>query len=78
MCKYKDVNVAITKLDFSKRGKMTVFLSDGREMTVPLSLFPDIKHLSKKQREDYMIIDDQYVSFEAMSKDYSVKDFMHW
>ena len=39
-------------------------------------MFPDIKQLTKKQREDYMIMDDQYFSFEALSKIYSVKDLM--
>jgi len=39
-------------------------------------MFPDIKQLSKKQREDYMIMDDQYFSFEALSKIYSVKDLL--
>ena len=32
--------------------------------------------LSKKQREDYMIMDDQYFSFDALSKIYSVKDIL--
>ena len=39
-------------------------------------MFPDIKQLSKKQREDYMIMDDQYFSFESLSKIYSVKDLL--
>ena len=35
-------------------------------------MFPDIKRLSRKQREEWMIMDDQYFSFEAMSRIYSV------
>lgn len=76
MCKFKDVKVAITKLDFSKRGKMLVYLSDKRIVVVPISMFPDIQKLSVKQRNDYMIIDDQYISFEATNKDYSIKDIL--
>lgn len=77
MCKYKDTKLGIKKLDFNvKRGNMAVFLSDGREVLVPVSMFPDIKKLSKTQREDYMIMDDQYFSFEAMSKIYSIKDVL--
>lgn len=38
--------------------------------------FPDIKHLTKKQREEWMIMDDQYFSFEALSRIYSVKDLL--
>ena len=30
----------------------------------------------KKQREDYVIMDDQYFSFDALSKIYSVKDLL--
>ena len=46
-----------------KRGVMAVFLTDGREVIVPVSMFPDIKRLTRAQREDYMIMDDQYFSF---------------
>ena len=77
MCKYKDTNLGIKKLDFKKkRGTMAVYLTDGREVIVPISMFPDIKHLTLKQREDWMIMDDQYFSFEAMSKIYSIKDVL--
>ena len=77
MCKYKDTNLGIKKLDFNvKRGAMAAYLTDGREIIVPVSMFPDIKHLTKKQREDYMIMDDQYFSFEALSKIYSIKDLL--
>ena len=77
MCKYKDTNLGIKKLDFNvKRGAMAAYLTDGREIIVPISMFPDIKQLSKKQREDYMIMDDQYFSFESLSKIYSVKDLL--
>lgn len=37
-----------------------------------------IKSLSKKQREDYMIMDDQYFSFDASSKIYSIKDILKY
>lgn len=67
----------LKKLDFNvKRGTMAAFLTDGREVIVPVKMFPEIKNLSKKQREDYMIMDDQYFSFEAISKIFSVKDIL--
>ncbi len=78
MCKMKDVNLGIRKLTFGeKRGMMAVYLSDGRVVFVPVSAFPDIKHLTAKQREDWMVLDDQYFTFDAMSKIYSVKDVLH-
>ena len=77
MCKFKDTNIVIKKLDFKvKRGSMAAYLTDGREIIVPVSMFPDIKRLSRKEREDWMIMDDQYFSFEALSRIYSVKDLM--
>ena len=79
MCKYKDTNLGIKKLDFGmKRGAMAVYLTDGRVVIVPVSMFPDIKRLSRSQREDYMIMDDQYFSFNALSKIYSVKDVLKY
>ena len=39
-------------------------------------MFPDIKRLSRKQREEWMIMDDQYFSFEDLSRIYSVKDLL--
>ena len=77
MCKFKDTNLGIKKLDFTeKRGAMAAYLTDGREIIVPVSMFPDIKHLTRKQREEWMIMDDQYFSFEALSRIYSVKDLL--
>lgn len=61
MCKFKDTDLGIKKLDFGvKRGAMAVYLTDGREVIVPISMFPDIKRLSRAEREDYMIMDNQY------------------
>lgn len=78
MCKYKDTTLGIKKLDFNvKHGAMAVFLTDGREVIVPVKMFPEIKNLSKKQREDYMIMDDQYFSFDSISKIFSVKNILH-
>lgn len=79
MCRFKDTNLGIKKLDFNeKRGMMAVYLTDGREVLVPVGLFPEIKRLRKSQREDYMIMDDQFFSFEAISKIFSVKDILNY
>ncbi len=77
MCRYKDTTLGIKKLDFSqKRGMMAVYLTDGREILVPVGMFPEIKKLKKAQREDYLIIDEQFFSFEAISKIFSIKDIL--
>jgi len=71
--------LGIKKLDFGqKRGMMAVYLTDGRVVLVPVSMFPEIKKLSISQRENYMIMDDQYFSFDAMSKIYSIKDVLRY
>ena len=77
MCKFKNTSIGIKKLDFRlKRGAMAVYLTDGRVVIVPVSMFPDIKRLTMAQREDYMIMDEQYFSFEALSTIFSVKDVL--
>lgn len=55
---------------------MAVYLTDGREVLVPVGMFPDIKQLRKSQRENYMIKDGQFFSFDAISKIFSVKDVL--
>ena len=77
MCKIKDVNVGIKKLDFANyRGKMAALLTDGREIIIPLSFFPEIKNLSLKKRSEWMILDDQFFTFSHLSKVFSVADLL--
>ena len=46
MCKIPNVTLGIKDMDFtSHRGKFSVSLTDGREIIVPVSLFPDIQHM---------------------------------
>lgn len=78
MCKLKDTDLGIRKLAFGeKRGKMAVYLTDGREVLVPISQFPEIKRLNSAQRDDWMVLDDQFFTFDAISKIFSVKDVLH-
>ena len=46
MCKIKGVTLGIKDLNFTAhRGKMSVRLTDGREVIVPVSFFPDIQQM---------------------------------
>ncbi|MBR4562282.1 MAG: hypothetical protein IKO23_10240 [Bacteroidales bacterium] len=64
-------------MDFTtRRGMFIVRLTDGREIAVPVSMFPDIKQMSLKERNEWMILDDQYFTFEHMSRVYSVLDIL--
>ena len=56
---------------------MAVYLTDGRVVMVPVGMFHDIKRLTSKQRDEWMILDDQYFTFEHDSRIYSVKDVLH-
>jgi hypothetical protein len=72
-----NVKIGIKNMDFtSRRGKFSVSLTDGREIIVPVSMFPDIQRLSVKQRNEWMILDEQYFSFEHMTRIYSVLDLL--
>lgn len=75
MCKVKGVNVGIKDIVFtSHRGKMAVRLTDGREIIIPVSFFPDIKQMSVKEHNKWMVLDDQYFTFENMTRVYSIFD----
>ena len=73
----ENVKVGIKDMSFTaKRGKIVATLTDGRIIIVPVSFFPDIKNLSVKQREEWMVLDDQYFTFEHLTRIYSVVDLM--
>ena len=77
MCKNSNISIGIKKLDFTTyRGKMLVCLTDGRQVIVPLSFFPDIKKLTLKERASWIILDDQFFTFANLSKVYSIEDIM--
>ena len=77
MCKMENVKVGIKDMNFTeKRGKIVATLTDGRIIIVPVSFFPDIKNLTVKQREEWMVLDDQYFTFEHLTRIYSVVDLM--
>lgn len=77
MCKIANVSLGIKDLDFTtRRGMFIARLTDGREIVVPVSMFPDIKQMSVKERNEWIILDDQYFTFEHMSRVYSILDLL--
>ena len=60
------------------RGKMAVYLTDGREVIVPVSMFKDISAMPIKERNKWYILDDQYFTFENMGRVYSITDVMNY
>jgi len=79
MCKMPNIHVGIKKLSFTeKKSMMAVYLTDGREVLVPVSKFKDIRYLPMKEREKWFILDDQYFTFENLSRIYSVTDVLDY
>ena len=77
MCKIPNVTLGIKDLNFTAlRGKFIARLTDGREITIPVALFPNIKRMSVRERNKWMILDDQYFTFEHDSHIYSVLDLL--
>lgn len=78
MCKMENIKVGIKDLNFTaRRGMMIARLTDGREIVVPVSFFPDIKNLPVKERNHWMILDEQYFTFEHLTRVYSVLDLVN-
>ena len=79
MCKMSNVHVGIKRLNFTeRRGKMAVYLTDGREVLVPVTAFRDIHSMPVKERNKWFVLDDQYFTFENMGKVYSVTDVLDY
>jgi len=79
MCKIEGITTKIKKIDFSHRDKMGFYLEDGRQLFVPLSMFPDVKQLTQEDRKKWRILDDIYFDFDipTLSKVFSVEDAMY-
>ena len=76
MCKIESISLGIKMMDFTHRGKLIASFTDGRIIIVPISFFPDIQGLSMKERNKWMILDDQFFTFESLSKVYSISDLL--
>ncbi|OFY67487.1 MAG: hypothetical protein A3H98_04635 [Bacteroidetes bacterium RIFCSPLOWO2_02_FULL_36_8] len=66
---------SIKKLSFIEKGKMSIILTDGRVISVPLKYFPSIKKLSTIQRRYYTIIGDEGIMFKYSDFVYHIQDF---
>ncbi len=62
------IKPGIKKITFEKRGQMSVYLIDGRIMTVPVSAFPSIKKLKESDRKHYTIIDKALFRFDKSAE----------
>ena len=79
MCKSEEITAKIKRLDFSHQDKMGFYLEDGRQLFVPLSMFPDVKQLTREEQKKWRILDDIYFDFDVptFSRVFSVEDAMY-
>ena len=54
----------IKNLKFEHKGKLSIYLQDGRIIIVPLSFFPAIRKLSLAQRKKWQILDGVGFTFQ--------------
>jgi len=66
----------IDKLKFEQKGKISIYLEDGRILIVPLSLFPSIKKLNDSQRKKYHISDGQIILFKDCDEVFHIEQFL--
>ena len=55
---------------------MILDLSNKRSVQIPLNEFPEIALLTSEEKEDFEIIDDEYLSFLSIDEIYSLKDLI--
>ena len=71
-----DIKPEIKKIDFKTKGKITLYLKDGRVLLVPLEYFPAIKKLNSVQRKKYKVLDDCMIMFKEAGEVYHIEDFL--
>ena len=66
----------LRRIDFADDNLLSVSLSNGRTVLIPLDKFPSIAQLTHEEREDFEIIDNQYLSFLAIDEVYSWEELI--
>lgn len=58
----------ISKIDFVEDNQMLLHLSNGRTVLGPLDNFPPIAQLTSEERQNFEVIDGEYLSFLAIDE----------
>lgn len=66
----------IKNIQFVGIGAMLLALSNDRTLIVPLDKFHEIANLSVEDREDFEIINGEYLSFLAIDEIYSLQELI--
>lgn len=67
---------SIRKIEFLNRGTFSVFLSDGRIITVPLKAFPEIQRLKGEQRKKWYVLDEVGFSWDDCNEVFHVEQIL--
>jgi hypothetical protein len=67
---------SIIHVQFKGNTLMEIELDNGRTFIIQLDEFPEIKKLSKTEKEDFEVIDGNYLSFLNIDKIYSIKELI--
>lgn len=73
---FNSVTPEILKVSFRQQGKLSLYLEDGRILSVPLSRFPGIEKLTIDQRKQYHIADGNLLLFPGDDEIYHIQDFL--
>ena len=68
--------LGITNVSFEDENTMILELSNKRFISIPLDDFPEITVLSNEEKEDFQVINDEYLSFVNMDEIYSLKELI--
>ncbi len=72
----RKIKPLIKRINFPVKGKMTVILADGRDITVPLQYFPSIKKLNTSQREKWYVLDGEMFSFDDCNEVFHIEQIL--
>lgn len=68
--------LSITNVSFEDENTLVLDLSNKRSVYIPLNEFPEIAVLTSEEKEDFQVIDDEYLSFVSIDEIYSLKDLI--
>lgn len=66
----------ITNVSFKNQNTLILDLSNKRSVQIPLNEYPEIAALTSEEREDFEIIDGEYLSFIAIDEIYHLNDLI--
>ena len=74
--KVLEKSISITNVRFKDENTMILDLSNENSILIPVNDFDDISQLTSQEREDFEIIDGEYLSFLAIDEIYYLNDLL--